>query len=507
MDVLRVVLGDQLSRDVAALQGLNPKRDAVLMMEVRDETEYVPHHKQKLVLILSAMRHFAADLREAGIRVEYVNLDDPDNTESFTGELQRTVDRFKPCKVAVTEPSEWRVQQMVDDWKTGLNVPVEVLQDDRFFASHTRFREWAKGRKTWTMEHFYREMREEHNILMSDGKPEGGRWNFDADNRKRLPAKTTPPNRARFTPDEITRAVIEMVEEQFAQNFGTLEAFGWPVTRSEALASLDDFLQNALPHFGDYQDAMKAGAPFLYHSLIAPAINIGLLSPREVCVAAEAAWRGGDAPLNAVEGFIRQILGWREYVRGIYWALMPDYAAMNALKASRPLPEFYWSGVTDMHCMHQAIDSTRHHAYSHHIQRLMLTGNFALLAGVAPAEIEQWYLAVYADAFEWVEMPNTLGMAVFADGGRMASKPYAASGAYINRMSDFCKDCAYDVKQKTGPGACPFNAMYWAFLIRNEATLQGNPRLLMPYRTLSGWSDEKRDTYLASADAFLESLP
>ena len=251
---------------------------------------------------------------------------------------------------------------------------------------------------------------------------------------------------------------------------------------------------------------MKAGAPFLYHSLIAPAINIGLLSPREVCVAAEAAWRSGNAPLNAVEGFIRQILGWREYVRGIYWALMPDYAVTNALNASRPLPEFYWSGVTDMHCMHQAIDSTRRHAYSHHIQRLMLTGNFALLAGVDPAEIEQWYLAVYADAFEWVEMPNTLGMAVFADGGRMASKPYAASGAYINRMSDFCKDCAYDIKQKTGPDACPFNAMYWAFLIRNEDTLKTNPRLRMPYRTLSGWSDEKQASYVESADAFLDSL-
>ena len=213
------------------------------------------------------------------------------------------------------------------------------------------------------MEHFYREMREEHDILMADGKPEGDRWNFDADNRKRLPAKKTLPNRARFTPDEMTQAVIEMVEAQFAQNFGALEAFGWPVTRTEALEALDDFLQNALPHFGDYQDAMKAGAPFLYHSLIAPAINIGLLSPREVCVAAEAAWRSGNAPLNAVEGFIRQILGWREYVRGIYWALMPDYAVTNALNASRPLPEFYWSGVTDMHCMHQAIDNTRRHAY------------------------------------------------------------------------------------------------------------------------------------------------
>lgn len=507
MDVLRIVLGDQLSRDVAALRGLDPARDAVLMMEVQDEAEYVPHHKQKLVLILSAMRHFAMELKADGIPVEYVELDDPGNTGSFTGEVRRAVGRLNPRKVVVTAPSEWRVQQMIDSWPGDLEVPVDVLEDDRFFASRSRFKTWAEGRKSWLMERFYRQMREEHGILMVDGKPEGGRWNFDADNRKRLPAKVIPPRRRRFQPDAITSAVIELVEARFLQNFGDIEGFGWPVSRTEALAALEDFLQHALPSFGDYQDAMKADAPFLYHSLIAPAINVGLLSPREVCAAAEAEWRSGNAPLNAVEGFVRQILGWREYVRGVYWALMPDYAAMNTLNAVRPLPEFYWSGETDMRCMRQAIDSTRRHAYSHHIQRLMLTGNFALLAGVAPSEIEQWYLAVYADAFEWVEMPNTLGMAVFADGGRMASKPYAASGAYINRMSDFCKGCAYDFKQKVGPDACPFNALYWSFLIQNEATLKDNQRLAMPYRTLSGWPDDKRRTYVESATRFLENLP
>jgi len=356
------------------------------------------------------------------------------------------------------------------------------------------------------MEHFYREMRREHAILMDGDEPAGGAWNYDAANRKRLPAGITPPPRLRFPPDARTRAVMDLVARRCGDHFGDLDAFGWPVTRAEALRALQDFLIHGLPDFGDYQDAMRAGAPFLFHGLLSPALNIGLLSPREICAAAETAWRSGAAPLNAVEGFVRQILGWREYVRGVYWTLMPDYAGANALHATRPLPGFYWSGDTQMRCLREAIGSTARHAYSHHIQRLMVTGNFALLAGVAPREIERWYLAVYADAFEWVEMPNTLGMAVFADGGRMASKPYAASGAYIARMSDFCGGCAYDVKAKSGPGACPFNYLYWAFLIRNRTHLAGNPRLAMPYRTLAAWSDARRNAVVAEAAGFLDGL-
>jgi deoxyribodipyrimidine photolyase-related protein len=300
--------------------------------------------------------------------------------------------------------------------------------------------------------------------------------------------------------------VMAMVEQRFGDHFGELNDFGWAVNRHDALRALSDFIEMGLPRFGDYQDAMKAGAPFLFHSLLASALNIGLLSPREVCAAAEAAWRSGAAPLNAVEGFVRQILGWREYVRGVYWTLMPQYETRNALQASRPLPAFYWTGETPMRCLRQAVGDTSRYAYSHHIQRLMVTGNFALLAGVAPREIERWYLAVYADAFEWVEMPNTLGMAVFADDGQMASKPYAASGAYINRMSDFCSGCAYDVKQKTGEGACPFNYLYWAFLIRNRDRLASNPRLAMPYRTLAAWPSERQAAIVAEAEEFLGGL-
>ena len=504
MTTLRVVLGDQLSHDLSSLADIDPARDVVLMMEVAEEGTYVAHHKQKIALVLAAMRHFAKELRERGFAVDYVALDAPDNSGALTGEVQRAVARHRPERIVATEPGEWRVAQMIEAWADLTGVSVEVRKDGRFFADHARFDAWTRGRKAWRMEHFYREMRREHGVLMDGDEPVGGQWNFDADNRKAPPSGLAPPARLRFEPDAVTQEVIALVETRFSRHFGALDEFGWPVTRAEALSALAHFVDEALPRFGDYQDAMVAGEPLLFHSLLAPALNLGLLGAREVCAAAEAAWRGGRAPLNAVEGFVRQILGWREYVRGVYWSLMPGYAESNALGAKRPLPAYYWTGQTDMRCMSEAIGSTRRHAYAHHIQRLMVTGNFALLAGVAPREIERWYLAVYADAFEWVEMPNTLGMAVFADGGRMASKPYAASGAYIDRMSDYCGGCRYDVKAKSGPKACPFNRLYWAFLIRGKDKLSANPRLAMPYRTLAGWSAERRAAALSDAEAFLD---
>ncbi len=506
MGALRIVLGDQLSAGISALAGLDQARDVVLMMEVMEENTYVRHHKQKIVLVLSAMRHFADALRRDGVSVDYVRLDDPDNSGDLTSEIQRAVARHSLDRLVATESGEWRVQRMVETWQAATGLPVEVRPDDRFFASRARFAAWARGRRLWRLEHFYREMRREHDLLMDGEKPAGGEWNFDADNRKPLAASTRPPDRLRFPPDETTRDVMALVERRFADHFGSLEDFGWPVSRGDALRALSHFIDVGLPGFGDYQDAIKAGAPFLFHSLLAPALNLGLLSPREVCDAAERAWRFGGAPLNAVEGFVRQILGWREYVRGVYWSLMPEYADRNALQATRRLPDFYWTGDTRMRCLREAIGDTARYAYSHHIQRLMVTGNFALLAGVEPREIERWYLAVYADALEWVEMPNTLGMAVFADGGQMASKPYAASGAYIDRMSDFCSGCHYDVKLKTGQNACPFNYLYWAFLIRQKERLAGNQRLAMPYRTLAGWTPERRAAIVQEAEGFLDQL-
>ena len=503
---LVLILGDQLSRDLSALDGFDPGRDVVLMVEVADETTYVPHHKQKIAFILSAMRHFAQGLVEEGLSVDYVALDDAANSGSFSGELARAVARHRPDRVVVTEPGEWRVRRMMDDWAQDLGLPVEIRDDDRFLCSRADFAAWADGRKSYRMEFFYREMRRRTGLLMEDDGPVGGQWNFDAENRKRLPASLSLPPRGRTAPGAVTREVITLVAARFPGHFGDLDGFGWAVTRTDALAALDHFIADALPSFGDYQDAMAEGEPFLFHALLSPYLNIGLLLPREVCLAAETAYRARKAPLNAVEGFIRQILGWREYVRGIYWLEMPAYAQTNALAADRALPWFYWSGETDMNCLANAIADTRRNAYAHHIQRLMVTGNFALLAGIRPAEIEAWYLAVYADAFEWVELPNTHGMAIFADGGLLGSKPYAASGAYIDRMSDYCGSCAYDPKVKTGQGACPFNPLYWDFLISNRDRLGNNPRMAMPYKNLDRMTPAHVATIRREAKAILDGL-
>ncbi|MET0444200.1 MAG: cryptochrome/photolyase family protein [Pseudorhodoplanes sp.] len=503
MKRLRLVLGDQLTRDVASLRDY-ADGDVVVMAEVAGEATYVKHHKQKIVFVLSAMRHFAEELREEGVTVDYIRFDDPDNTGSISGELQRAVARHRPAELVITSPGEWRLLSAFKALDPG--VPVDVREDDRFFATTARFAAWAEGRKVLRMEFFYREMRRETDLLMEGDAPAGGQWNYDHDNRKRLPKSQALPPRFGFAPDRVTKDVIALVQHHFADHFGDLDGFEWAVTRKDALRSLDDFLINALPNFGKYQDAMASGEPFVFHAVISPYLNAGLLTAREVCIAAEREYIARRAPLNAVEGFIRQILGWREYVRGIYWLKMPDYVETNALNATRTLPWLYWSGETDMHCMAEAIGQTRRTAYSHHIQRLMVTGNFALLAGIAPKEIAEWYLVVYADAFEWVELPNVQGMSQFADDGLLASKPYASSGAYIDRMSDFCPSCAYDVKVKSGPKACPFNFLYWAFLIRNAATLRTNQRMAMPYRTLAGWDEGHKAAITAEAEAFLDGL-
>ena len=505
MKALRFILGDQLSRDISSLRGLDPAHDVVLMVEVAAEATYVRHHRQKIALLFSAMRHHRDALRAEGVTVDYVTLDDPGNTGDFTGELSRAVARQQPDEVVVTEPGEWRVLEAMLGWRDAIGVPVFIRDDDRFLISKDGFIAWLGERPTSRMEFFYREMRKRTGYLMEeDGNPVGGQWNFDRDNRRPLPASASAPSRKRFGRDAITDEVIALVQSRF-QHFGDLEPFGWGVTRADALEALEDFVTNGLPLYGDYQDAMKADEPFLYHGLISPYLNCGLLTPREVCEAALEAYRQGSAPLNAVEGFIRQIIGWREYVRGVYWARMPAYAETNALDARRPLPWFYWSGETEMRCLAQCVGATKAHAYAHHIQRLMVLGNFALIAGLSPPEVESWYLVVYADAYEWVELPNVHGMILWADGGVMGSKPYAASGAYIDRMSDYCGGCRFDPKLKLGPDACPFNYLYWHFLIENESRLAGNLRMSMPYRTLSKMTPERRDSIMAQSKAFLGS--
>jgi deoxyribodipyrimidine photolyase-related protein len=506
MTTLRVVLGDQCSDSLASLDGLAPG-DVVLMAEVRAECTYVRHHQQKIVLVLSAMRHFAERLRARGVTVAYSRLDDPANTQTLAGEVERIAKQAKARRIVATHPGEWRVLQDMLGWQDATGLPVEIRDDARFLCTLDRFRRWAGTRKQLRMEFFYREMRRESGILMEGpDEPAGGQWNFDHDNREALPRGLAAPPPRRFAPDAITREVMDLVAREFGGHFGTLDAFAWPVTAEEARAALDDFVAHRLPDFGRYQDAMAEGQPTLFHALIAAALNVGILDPREACAAAERAWREGHAPLNAVEGFVRQIFGWREYVRGLYWLRMPDYRETNALEATRTLPWFYWSGETDMACLRAAIGQTRDLAYAHHIQRLMVTGNFALLAGLDPREVNEWYLVVYADAYEWVELPNTHGMALFADGGVMASKPYAASGAYINRMSDHCRGCAFDVKAATGARACPFNFLYWDFIARHAERLARNPRMAMPLRTLAKMDPRKVQAMRAQARAFLDGL-
>jgi len=506
MRTLRLVLGDQLTRGIASLADLDPETDVVLMVEVVEEATYVRHHKQKIAFLFSAMRHFAQELREEGIAVDYVTLDDPDNAGSFGGELRRAVARHAPDRVVVVEPGEWRVLEMMRDWREALGVALEIRDDNRFLATKAEFAAWAGDKTQLRMEFFYREMRRKTGLLMDGREPVGGQWNLDAQNRKALPRDVRVPARRRFEPDAITRAVLDLVAARFAGHFGDLEPFGWGVTRAEALDALRFFVEEALPSFGDYQDAMKTGEPFLFHAVLSPYLNAGLLTAEEVCRAAEREWRGGRAPLNAAEGFIRQIIGWREYVRGLYWHRMPAYAQTNALAAQRPLPDFYWTGETQMNCLAQCVGDTRRHAYAHHIQRLMVLGNFALIAGLKPAEVEEWYLVVFADAYEWVELPNVHGMILYADGGVMASKPYAASGAYIDRMSDYCRGCTYDPKVKEGERACPFNYLYWNFLIENEERLARNPRVAMPYRTLAKMTPARRDEIRADSARFLGGL-
>lgn len=500
------ILGDQLSRTIAALRGMSKADTVILMAEVHDEANYVRHHKKKIAFLFSAMRHFADGCARDGWTVDYVTLDDPGNAGSLTAELARALDRHDVDHVRITEPAEYRVLKDVEAWRDRFDCDIEILADDRFLATPAAFAAWAEGRKQLRMEYFYREMRVQTGYLMADGQPIGGKWNYDADNRKTLKSGSEMPPVPRFEPDEITRDVIALVEARFGNHFGDLEPFWFAVTRAQAEQCLDDFIDDRLAHFGDYQDAMLAGERFLYHSVLGLYINAGLIDPREACERAIAAYEAGAAPLNAVEGFVRQIIGWREFIRGIYWLRMPDYAEANFLEADRKLPDFYWTGNTDMRCLAEAISQTREEAYAHHIQRLMVTGNFAMLIGVAPKEISDWYLIVYADAYEWVELPNVIGMSQFADGGVLASKPYASSGSYIDRMSDYCGQCAYNVKKKTGEGACPFNALYWDFLARHEDKLAQNPRMSNMYATWRRMSEEKQAEYRASAAAFLKTL-
>ena len=501
---LILILGDQLNEHISSLQGIDKEHDTILICEVWEEATYVKHHKKKIAFIFSAMRHFAKELKEKGYQVHYTQLDDTENTGSFRGEVARAIKLHTPEQIIVTEASEYRVLQDMKNWD--FDVPVEIRPDDRFLCSHQEFADWAEGRKQLRMEYFYREMRKKYGILMNGDKPEGGEWNYDSENRKPPKEGLNVPQTYISEPDTITQNVINLVAGHFDKHFGDLEPFHFAVTREQALQALEQFITERLINFGDYQDAMVQGEPWMYHSHLSFYINCGLLLPLECVQAAEEAYRSKQAPLNAVEGFIRQIIGWREYVRGIYWLKMPEYETENFLGAKRALPDLFWGGATHMNCLSQCVKETKENAYTHHIQRLMVLGNFALIAGLDPNEVNEWYMIVYADAYQWVELPNVTGMILFADGGVLGSKPYAASGAYINKMSDYCKGCKYSPTVKNGPKACPFNYLYWDFLIRNEDKLRGNHRLGMIYKTLERMDTEKIEAIKEDSRRFFKTM-
>ena len=482
-----IVLGDQLDLEASAFDGFEASRDAVWMAEVSGESTHVWSSKPRTAMFLAAMRHFALALRDAGRPLHYRRLDADDNRGTLAAELQAAIESLQPARLVMTAPGDWRVLQAIKAVAASCGLPLDVREDRHFLVTTAEFAAHAHGRKSLRLEHFYREQRRRHQVLMKDGAPIGGRWNLDTENRAAFPA-TGPgavPPRSALPPDAITREVMALVEARFGDHPGLLTDFAWPVTREQALQALRTFIDERLPLFGRYQDAMWPGEPWLYHAHLAAALNLKLLKPRELVAAAEAAYHAGRASLPSVEGFVRQVLGWREYVRGIYWSEMPGYLERNALDAREDLPAWYWTGDTDMACLRDAITQTLRYGYAHHIQRLMVTGLFALMFGVRPRDVHAWYLAVYVDAVEWVELPNTLGMSQYADGGVMASKPYIATGKYIQRMSPHCTGCRYDPALRSGERACPFTTLYWDFLLRHAPTLAKNPRMALQVKNLA----------------------
>lgn len=506
---LVIILGDQLNLDNPALEDFDTAQDQVLIVEAAGEAAYVWSHKARIALFLSAMRHFAETLRTHGVSPIYLRLGEHDFTQLIDA-WTSYIEQFRPQKLIVCEPGEYRVQQTLEACARQQGVLLVIRDDTHFMCSKADFKRWAGNSKNLRMEFFYRNMRRQHGVLMEGGKPVGGDWNYDAENRQSF-GKQGPqhiPSIPETSIDDITHEVFADVEDYFGEHPGSLKHFCWPVTREEALIFLDDFIANRLADFGPHQDAMWQGdvSPYLWHSLLASSLNLKLLNPREVIAAAELAYRKRNLPLASVEGFIRQILGWREFIRGVYWLDMPALGESNHYQHQRPLPVWFWTGNTHMNCLRQTIWQTMDYGYAHHIQRLMVTGLFGLLAEINPREVEAWYLAVYVDAVEWVELPNTAGMALYANGGRFTSKPYVASGAYIKRMSNYCAGCRYKPEVKTGAEACPYTTLYWNFLIKHYDSFTGNPRTALMAKNVTRMDADELSAITGYAQSLLQKL-
>ncbi len=505
---LRLILGDQLD---CRHSWFADSDDQVwyFLCEMRQETDYVRHHVQKILCFFTAMRLFAGQLRERGHQVIYWRLDDADNRQSLADNLKALIKAHRIEKFEYQYPDEYRLEQQLIKFCQTLDIEATVVDSEHFMTQRDSVAEQFGEKKQPLMETFYRKMRREHGILMDGDKPAGGEWNYDKSNRKTLPKGQELPAYPHYCRD--VSDILSMLDEQSVDYFGQVDAgqLDWPLTHDEALAELNDFLKNRLKHFGDFQDAMTsrtaAGAPWLFHSRLSAALNMKLIRPLEVVEAVAGYWRQhqDQIDISQAEGFIRQVIGWREYMRGMYWWKMPDFACANHFDHQRGLPDYFWSGETELACLASSLNDSLDNAYAHHIQRLMVIGNFALLTGSDPAAVDAWYLGVYADAVEWVQLPNTRGMSQYADGGGVATKPYVSSGNYINKMSDYCQHCRFDVKRKTGPQACPFNYLYWHFIDRHLDKLAGNPRMSL---IVSQWRRRKPEDQQAirdSAEAFL----
>ncbi len=489
MKKLILILGDQLDINSAVLRNIDPSTDEVLMIESKNESTYVWSHKAKIAIFLSAMRHFAQMLQSKKIPLTYIKA----SGLTIEDALRQQLLEKQATHLICIEPGEFRLKLAIENLTRDLNVNLLMQDDDHFYCSNMEFREWAADKKELRLEYFYRYMRKKHQILMDDeSMPVGGQWNFDDQNRKPY-SKQGPgliDDPLMFSPDEITREVLDFVAQEYSEHPGSLEHFSWPVNREQALSALDHFVNHRLATFGMYQDAMWKETPFGWHSVLSTSLNLKLLNPREVIQCVLEAYQNNHLDLATVEGFVRQVIGWREFVRGIYYLDMPGMATANFYEHQRNLPQWYWTADTKMNCMKDAIGQTLKYGYAHHIQRLMITGNFALLAEILPQQVSDWYLAIYVDAIEWVELPNVAGMALFANGGRFTSKPYIASGAYVKRMSNYCNGCQYKPDVRYGEQACPMTTLYWNFLIKHQIEFNQNPRTRLMTANLSKISPE-----------------
>ena len=502
---LRLILGDQLNQNHSWFRS-SDENVVYLMMEMRQETDYVRHHIQKVVAFFSAMRHFARWLILNNHEVIYMNLSDPDNKQNLVENIRMTLGRDEFRSFEYLLPDEYRLDIQLKDFSTELNLPTRALDTEHFLSTREELADFF-GQKNFLMESFYRDSRKKHGWLMDSGSPVGGKWNYDQENRKSLPKGHSIVEPLVFEND--VSEILSMLEASDVQTIGTISAgkLIWPATREQSLSLFTFFLEHCLRDFGKYQDAMDTSNWSLYHARISFALNTKMLHPKEVVEQAIEHYENHhDVSLSAVEGFVRQIAGWREFIRGVYWAQMPNYEKENQLNHHAPLPEYYWTGKTKMSCMKYAIEQSLEYAYAHHIQRLMVTGNFALMANVDPKWVDEWYLGIYIDAIQWVELPNTRGMSQFADGGLVATKPYISSANYINKMGNYCHDCVYDPKLKIGEGACPFNSLYWNFLMKNKEVFSRNSRMSMVYHLLNKMTESEREALRQQAQSYLTHI-